>query len=96
MRFLFRPGLTEAIAEVMRAASPIPAGLGSDLCRVGRTGHPDKFPHGRGNAVRFLIRPGPLDLAEAIAEVMWETCRTPAEGPKGPRPAPDPRREGVS
>ena len=70
-----------------------PARPGAGLSGLCGTGLSDALPHGRGNAVRFLIRPGP---AEAIAEVMGERSHLPAEGPQGPRPAPDPRSEGAS
>ncbi len=70
-----------------------PARSGAGLSGLCGTGLSDALTHGRGNAVRFLIRPGP---AEAIAEVMGDGGPIPAEGPKGPRPAPDPRSEGAS
>ena len=113
MRFLLRPTVAEAIAEVMRDDSPhprrgpprlsasacpahgrrsAPARSGAGLCGEGGSGHPDTLLHGRGNAMRFLLRP---TVAEAIAEVMRAVRPIPDEGPKGPRPAPDPRREGA-
>ncbi len=70
MRFLIRPTFAEALADAMRGPVIIPAAgpkgplpahdpplAGAGLWCEGGLGHPDAFPHGRGNAVRFLFCP---------------------------------------
>ena len=43
----------------------------------------------------FLFRPTLAEMAEALAEVMRDGYLNPAEGPKGPRPAPAPPSAGA-
>ena len=79
------PQRPSASARPSHGGRSAPAGSGTGLCHQSGTGLREPFPHGRGNAVRFRVRPPPPALAEAIAEVMRRRLPYSRRGP--PRPS---------